>query len=104
MSPLNDPPHAELADPSLRMQQHQRLFALLATAAGLIFLQGYMVAPLLPRLAEVFDLPVQEIGFMVPTYMLAYAVMALFYGILSDRFGRWPIIRTSLLAFVACPY
>ncbi|GAB4217967.1 MAG: MFS transporter [Synechococcales cyanobacterium] len=95
-------PHTEMADPVLRMRQHQQLFGLLATAAGLIFLQGYMVAPLLPRLGEVFKVPVQEIGFIVPAYMLAYALMALFYGILSDRFGRWPVIRASLLAFVVC--
>ena len=61
-----------------------------------------MIAPLIPRLAEVFDVPVQEIGFIVPAYMLSYALMALFYGVLSDRFGRWSIIRISLFIFVIC--
>ncbi|MBW4452806.1 MAG: MFS transporter [Nostoc indistinguendum CM1-VF10] len=95
-------PHAEAADRTIRFKQHQRLFALLAIAAGLIFLQGYMIAPLIPRLAEVFNVPVQEIGFIVPAYMLSYALMALFYGVLSDRFGRWPVIRISLAIFVIC--
>jgi predicted MFS family arabinose efflux permease len=94
--------HAEAADHTIRLKQHERLFVLLSIAAGLIFLQGYMIAPLIPRLAEVFNVPVQEIGFIVPAYMLSYALMALFYGVLSDRFGRWSIIRISLAIFVVC--
>ncbi len=95
-------PHTEAADRTIRLKQHKNLFTLLAIAAGLIFLQGYMIAPLIPRLAEVFNVPVQEIGFIVPTYMLSYALMALFYGVISDRFGRWPVIRLSLAIFVIC--
>ena len=97
-------PHAEAANRTIRLKQHDRLFALLSLAAGLIFLQGYTIAPLIPRLAEVFNVPVQEIGIIVPAYMLAYALMALFYGVLSDRFGRWSVIRISLIIFVICRY
>lgn len=93
-------PHAEAANRTIRLKQHGHLFTLLSIAAGLIFLQGYMIAPLIPRLAEVFNVPVQEIGFIVPAYMLSYALMALFYGVLSDRFGRWSVIRISLAIFV----
>ena len=52
-----------------------------------IFFQCYMVAPLIPRLSEVFEIPAQEIALIVPAYMLFYALTALFYGLLSDRFG-----------------
>jgi predicted MFS family arabinose efflux permease len=95
-----NPPHTEPADPAIRLKQHKDLFSWLSIGAGLIFLQGYMIAPLIPRLAEVFNVPVQEIGFIVPAYMLSYALMALFFGLLSDRFGRWSIIRISLALFV----
>ncbi|HEY9888023.1 MAG TPA: MFS transporter [Candidatus Obscuribacterales bacterium] len=95
-------PHWEDADYVRRMRQHDHLFALLAIAAGLIFLQGYMIAPLIPRLAEIFNVSPQEIGFIVPAYMLSYAVAALFYGILSDRFGRWPVIQASMGLFIVC--
>lgn len=70
--------HTEPADQNLRLKSHGNLFYLLAVAAGLIFLQGYMIAPLIPRLSEIFGVSVQEIGFIVPIYMLSYAVMALF--------------------------
>ncbi|MEG5031407.1 MFS transporter [Microcoleus sp. AT3-D2] len=93
-------PHTEPADSAIRLKQHKDLFSWLSIAAALIFLQGYMIAPLIPRLAEVFNVPVQEIGFIVPAYMLSYALMALFFGLLSDRFGRWSIIRISLALFV----
>lgn len=94
--------HLEEANYALRMRQHDRLFRLLAIAAGLIFLQGYMIAPLIPRLAEIFNVSAQEIGFIVPAYMLSYALAALFYGILSDRFGRWPVIQVSMVMFIIC--
>ncbi|MCM1981614.1 MFS transporter [Lyngbya confervoides] len=95
-------PHWEDADYAQRMAQHDRLFALLAIAAGLIFLQGYMIAPLIPRLTEIFKVSAQEIGFIVPAYMLSYALAALFYGILSDRLGRWPVIQASMIGFILC--
>lgn len=95
-------PHWEEAAYTQRMRQHDRLFALLAIAAGLIFLQGYMIAPLIPRLADIFNVSAQEIGFIVPAYMLSYALAALFYGVLSDRFGRWPVIQASMIVFIAC--
>jgi predicted MFS family arabinose efflux permease len=92
--------HTEDVRLAQRLRQHNHLFRLLAIAAGLIFLQGYMIAPLIPRLAEVFQVSEREIGFIVPAYMLAYALAALFYGVLSDRFGRWPVIRVSLIVFI----
>ncbi|NCJ05228.1 MFS transporter [Synechococcales cyanobacterium C] len=94
--------HREEIDQNQRLRQHERMFQLLAIAAGLIFLQGYMIAPLIPRLAMLFQVPAQEIGLIVPAYMLAYALAALFYGILSDRFGRWPVMRISLGVFILC--
>jgi predicted MFS family arabinose efflux permease len=92
--------HIEEVNPERRLKQHHRLFFWLAIAAGLIFFQGYMIAPLIPRLAQVFEVSEQEIGLIVPAYLLSYALAALFYGLLSDRFGRWPIIRASLYVFI----
>jgi len=92
--------HVEEVNRQRRMRQHNRLFRLLAIAAGLIFFQIYMVAPLLPRLAEDFGVSQQEIGLIVPAYMLSYAAAALFYGLISDRLGRWPVIQISMGLFI----
>ncbi len=78
----------------------ERLLWILTGATFLIFFQAYMVAPLLPRLAAVFHVSVEMAGLMVPAYLMAYGVATLFYGLLSDRIGRRPIMIASLSAFI----
>lgn len=73
---------------------------LLSAAVFLIFFQGFMVAPLIPRLAVLFGVSVQSIGTIVPAYLLAYGVATLVYGPLSDRRGRLPVILAALLSFI----
>jgi MFS family permease len=58
-----------------------------------------MVAPLLPHLAKVFNVPIQKVGLIIPAYFLAYGAVTLFYGPLSDRIGRLPVIGACLSAF-----
>lgn len=79
--------------------QRQALWVFCA-AAALIFFQAYMVAPLLPRLSEVFEVPEQKIGLIVPAYMIAYGLSTLFYGVISDWIGRTRVINFSMFAFV----
>jgi predicted MFS family arabinose efflux permease len=81
-------------------RQHEHLLWVLSAATFLIFFQAFMVAPLIPRLAAVFGVSDQAIGLIVPAYMIAYGISTLFYGLLSDRIGRGPILLASLLAFV----
>jgi predicted MFS family arabinose efflux permease len=80
--------------------ERERLLRVLSVATFLIFFQAYMVAPLIPRLAGVFGVSVQFIGLMVPAYLIPYGISTLFYGLISDRFGRRPIMFASLTAFV----
>ena len=81
-------------------KQLERLLWVLSAATFLIFFQAYMVAPLIPRLSHVFGVSSRSIGLVVPAYMIPYGVATLFYGLLSDRLGRRPIMFASLLAFV----
>ena len=87
-------------EPAYRRRRERLLWALSA-ATFLIFFQAYMVAPLIPRFTHVFGVPEQRIGLIVPAYLIAYGVSTLFYGLLSDRLGRRPILFGSLAAFVA---
>jgi predicted MFS family arabinose efflux permease len=82
-------------------KSREQLLWTIAGATFLIFFQAYMIAPLLPRLSEVFGAPVSTIGLAVPAYLIAYGVATLFYGVLSDRVGRRPIMLASLTAFCA---
>lgn len=72
----------------------------LCTAAFLVFVQAFMVAPLIPRLAFVFHTDVAWIGLAVPAYLLPYGMATLAWGPLSDRFGRHTVILVSLALFV----
>jgi predicted MFS family arabinose efflux permease len=81
-------------------QRRNRLLWVLCGATFLIFFQAFMVAPLLPRLAQVFGVPIQTIGLIIPAYLIPYGVATLVYGPLSDRLGRRPILVGSLAAFV----
>jgi len=78
----------------------ERLLWVLSAATFFIFFQAYMVAPLIPRLASVFGVSAQAVGLIVPAYMIPYGISTLFYGLLSDRLGRRPILLASLVAFV----
>jgi len=82
------------------MARRESLLGLLAAATFLVFFQAFMVAPLLPRLAVLFHVSVEQIGLIVPAYLLPYGLATLAYGPLSDRFGRERVILPSLLAFI----
>lgn len=77
-----------------------RLLRVTAAATFLIFFQAFMVAPILPRLADLFHVSVTTMGLIVPAYLIPYGLATLVYGPLSDRVGRGPIIVSSLLAFL----
>ncbi len=68
----------------------------MAAAAFLVFFQAYLVAPLIPSLSLEFRASTDFLGLMVPAYMLPYGISTLFYGPISDRFGRKPVILTLL--------
>lgn len=74
---------------------------MLTASAFLIFAQAFMVAPILPRLAQLFGSDVGVVGLSVPAYLVPYGVVTLFWGPLADRFGRRPVILIALASFTA---
>jgi len=76
------------------------MLPLLCTSAFLVFVQAFMVAPLIPRLADVFHTNVGWIGLAVPAYLLPYGIATLAWGPLSDRFGRRAVILVSMMLFI----
>ena len=76
------------------------MLPVLCAAAFLVFAQAFMVAPLIPRLAQVFHSNTTVVGLAVPAYLVPYGVMTLVWGPLSDRIGRRSVILGSLTLFV----
>jgi predicted MFS family arabinose efflux permease len=68
----------------------------MAAASFLVFFQAYLVAPLIPSLSIEFHASTDFLGLLVPAYMLPYGISTLFYGPISDRFGRKAVILTLL--------
>jgi predicted MFS family arabinose efflux permease len=89
-----------LSDQSVQQAPPRGLLALLTAAAFLIFAQAFMIAPILPALAQGFGTTPGIIGLAVPAYLVPYGLMTLLWGPLSDRVGRRPVILGSLTAFI----
>ncbi len=89
-----------IADPATLSDPAKWMLPVLCTSAFLVFVQAFMVAPLIPRLADVFHTQVGWVGLAVPAYLLPYGIATLAWGPLSDRFGRRAVILTSLFLFI----
>lgn len=81
-------------------QSREHLLWVLSAATFMIFFQAYMIAPLIPRLAQLLGESPQRVGGAIPAYLIPYGLATLFYGLLADRIGPRRIIVGSLLAFV----
>jgi predicted MFS family arabinose efflux permease len=68
----------------------------MALVAFLVYYSNYMVAPLIPALGREFSVRPNALQWLVPGFSIAYGSATLFYGILSDRFGRYPVLRVLL--------
>lgn len=89
----------EVAPPSIQFATERRMLALICSAAFLVFVQTFMVAPLIPRLSTVFASSVDWVALAVPAYVVPQGIATLLGGPLSDRFGRRGVILVSLLLF-----
>jgi len=85
--------------PAVDPAERETILRVMSAAAFLIFFQSYLVAPLIPALAREFRSTEQIVGLLVPAYLLPYGISTLFYGPLSDRIGRRPILLSVLAMF-----
>ena len=82
-----------------KQTRNSSLLYILAAGTFMIFFQAYMVAPLIPFLAETLATSERTIGLTISAYLIPYGIGSLLYGILSDYIGRRRIIMFSILAF-----
>ncbi len=79
---------------------HRLLIVILAALSmlGALSIDAYL--PALPTIAHVFSVSVPAAQQTLTVYLFAFAFMMLFYGTLSDSFGRWPVIMASLVVYL----
>jgi DHA1 family bicyclomycin/chloramphenicol resistance-like MFS transporter len=66
----------------------------LLTALGPLSMDTYL--PALPAISEALHAPIAQVQFTISSYLLGFAVGQMFYGPISDRYGRRPVILAAL--------
>jgi predicted MFS family arabinose efflux permease len=75
------------------------LIAILFFSWGTVFLDRMSQLYLAPYIAPEFHLTHEQIGLLASALAITWAVSTLFFGALSDRFGRRPILIPAVFAF-----
>ena len=78
-----------------------RLLLVLFFTWGTVFLDRMSQLYLAPYFAPEFRLTDQQIGFLASVVSITWALSALFFGALSDRFGRRPVLIPAVFLFSA---
>jgi DHA1 family multidrug resistance protein-like MFS transporter len=66
----------------------------------LVVMLGYgMVMPIMPFYIEHFGAGGTELGWLMSTYSLMQLICAPVWGVLSDRYGRKPILSIGVLGY-----
>jgi MFS transporter, DHA1 family, multidrug resistance protein len=91
---LSHPPQRSLPGPRETTVMMAMLMALNAMAIDTML-------PALPAMARDLDIAVSNHRqYIIGIYLLGTAIGSLFYGPLADRFGRKPVLRWALVAYV----
>jgi predicted MFS family arabinose efflux permease len=81
----------------------ERITRLLVIEIFFVFFLGWMIAPLLPRLASNLGTSVERAGVLIPAYAIPYGCICLLVGPVADRFGRGRVLRLLLIPTVLLP-
>lgn len=75
------------------------LIAILAALSMLGALSVDAYLPALPAIAKQFSVATADAQQSLTVYVFAFGIMTLFYGTLSDSFGRRPVVLVSLVLY-----
>lgn len=73
---------------------------LLIVSISLVAISGVVgINPIMPNIAKSLNIPTQEIGLVMTTFLMPTTVGTLIFGALADRIGRKKVLIPSLLLF-----
>jgi DHA1 family bicyclomycin/chloramphenicol resistance-like MFS transporter len=78
--------------------------ALLVALASFGPITMSIYTPVMPSVGADLHASADSVKYTLTTYMMGFAVGQLFYGALSDRFGRRPALLFGLLFFAAATF
>src|ERR1700733_1352269 len=89
-----------MADTSPSSRRYESsLVAMLFVTWGTVFLDRMAQLYLAPYIAPEFNLSHEQIGLLASVLAITWAISTLFFGALSDRVGRRPILISAVFAF-----
>ncbi|MBV9826516.1 MAG: multidrug effflux MFS transporter [Alphaproteobacteria bacterium] len=86
---------------SVATNQRAPSLALLAAVTAIGFATLHIVVPSLPLLSQIFESSAAEAQLVLTLYLVGIALGQLFYGPVSDRFGRRPVLLGGLGLYLA---
>jgi YNFM family putative membrane transporter len=75
-----------------------RPLAVLSAATFVSMATMRVADPLLPQVAQEFGVSAGDAAIVATAFALAYGICQLFYGVLGDRFGKYPLVALATLA------
>ena len=87
-----------LASPPVRGRERAP-FALLVAVTACGTLGMHVIIPALPATARALDMSISTAQLTITLYLVGLAIGQLFYGPISDRFGRRPVLLVGLSLF-----
>ena len=67
------------------------------TALGPLSMDMYL--PSLPAISQTLHAPILDVQLTISSYLFGFAVGQIFYGPISDRIGRKPVLLTALVLY-----
>src|SRR5690625_4750790 len=77
----------------------KNMISLIMIIQFLIYFGFSMIIPVIPQLVTDLGVSTTHMGWLLAVYSLASFLSAPYFGRLSDRFGRRPLLLYGLLAF-----
>ncbi|AFM43036.1 arabinose efflux permease family protein [Desulfosporosinus acidiphilus SJ4] len=65
-----------------------------------VFANIYSPQPILPSLTQVYHQPPQTVSLIISLPLILIALFSLLYGCVSDRYGRWTVMRWSTVGLI----
>ncbi|MBT7951195.1 MAG: multidrug effflux MFS transporter [Gammaproteobacteria bacterium] len=80
------------------------VIVLLALLLSFTSISVDLITPSLPVLTKIFDSTSNEIKLLINAFFFGFAIAHLFWGVLSDRFGRRLILITGILLYILATF
>lgn len=77
----------------------KRLVMILGLAGFIVMADNWVVSPILPAIAESFDVDPARAGILIAVYMLPFGLFQLVFGPLADHFGKLRVIMSTMVFF-----